>query len=67
MKKDNRLLKGAPIAIELLSGERIFGKVVDWSNSAIWIIARGETSPTDVPRDIIQRALVLVSEVDNVE
>ena len=65
MKKDNRLLKGCRIGIELISGAKIFGTVVDWSETAIWILEGAETSPKDVPRDIIKRALVLVSEVEN--
>jgi hypothetical protein len=60
-----RMLKGCSIGIELFSGEKIFGKVVNWTQDAIWIIRHGEESQTDVPRDIIVRALVVLKGVSN--
>jgi len=53
-------LKGCRIAIQLISGDKIFGKVSKWSRDTIWVIQDRQEKPIDIPRDIIVRSLVLL-------
>jgi len=52
-------VKGNRIAIELISGDRLFGRVHKGTDTCIWIVEDGETKPKDVPRDLITRVLIL--------
>jgi len=52
-------LENKKIAIELLNGQKIFGVVKSWGKSKIWIIDESDNEKKDVPREIIQRALVV--------
>lgn len=60
-------VKGKKIAIELLDGTRILGRVHSWGKTRIWVLEDGFDNPKEVPRDIIQRSLVLFEEVSNDE
>jgi hypothetical protein len=62
MKYGKSSLRDCPIAIELLSGEKIFGKVSKWSSKTIYVTKEGYDKPIDVPRDIIVRTLILLSD-----
>lgn len=56
-------VKGRKIAIELLNGTKIFGRVHSWGTKYIWVLEKGHKKPIDVPKDIIVRSLVLFEEV----
>lgn len=47
------------VAIELLDGSRIFGFISKWSRSILWIEIKNTKRVVDIPRDIIERVLVI--------
>ena len=51
---------GLTIGIDLLNGMRVIGKVHNWGEDTIWVLTDKFNKPIDVPRDLIQRALVCI-------
>jgi hypothetical protein len=65
MSAPKKSLVGCMIGIELISGERVFGRVSKWSKLSIWLIRNGSIRPIEVPRDIIIRSMVLLSGAED--
>lgn len=47
------------IAVELLDGSKVFGKIVKWSRSVVWIKVKNTDRIIDIPKEIAKRILVI--------
>lgn len=47
------------IAVELLDGSKVFGKIVKWSRSVVWIEIKNTDRIIDIPKEIAKRILVI--------
>jgi hypothetical protein len=65
-KKDRDDLIGCRVGLDLLDGTRLIGKVAKWDDCTVYIdVGAGE--PLDIPKNIIQRVLVLIKGNEEVD
>lgn len=51
-------IEGRFIAVELLDGSKIFGRVSKWGREVVWVLDTKTCNVIDVPKEITQRILV---------